>query len=63
MEFNAKQQKSAKNLATKQTPGTFRKPHRKAPGTRIGILMDWREASNKSGKMSGRYGRAHRDGR
>lgn len=61
MEFNAKQ--TAKNLATKQTPNSFRKPHRKAPGTRIGILMDWREGSNRSGKMSGRYGRALRDGR
>lgn len=36
---------------------------RKAPGTRIGLLMDWREGSTKSGRLSGRYGRSLRDGK
>lgn len=36
---------------------------RKAPGTRLGTLEDWREASGRSGKPSARHGRAVRDGR
>jgi len=35
---------------------------RKAPGTRLGTLQDWREGSGKSG-VSGRHGHAIRDGR
>lgn len=39
----------------------LRKPTSKAPGTRIGILQDWRGASN--GKGPGQVGRTLRDGR
>jgi hypothetical protein len=35
---------------------------RKAPGTRLGTLQDWREGCGKSG-VSGRHGAAIRDGR
>jgi hypothetical protein len=42
---------------------TFRKSGRKAPGTRLGMLNDWREGSTESGKVSSRYGHAIRDGR
>ena len=35
---------------------------RKAPGTRLGTLEDWRGDSGKSG-VSGRHGHAIRDGR
>ena len=37
-----------------------RKSVRKAPGTRVGTLVDWREASRNS---SGRHGSVLRDGR
>lgn len=37
-------------------------PARKAPGTRLGTLQDWR-GSNNSGKVSGRHGQMIRDGR
>ena len=47
----------------KQTRSSFRKSVRKAPGTRIGTFIDWREGSGKSGKISGSYGHAVRDGR
>ena len=36
---------------------------RKAPGTRLGTLEDWREGSTKSGKPKGRHGQSIRDGR
>ena len=36
---------------------------RKAPGTRLGTILNWRSASNGSGKISGRHGHAIRDGR
>lgn len=39
------------------------KSGRKAPGTRLGMLDDWREGSAKSGKLSGRHGHTIRDGR
>jgi hypothetical protein len=35
---------------------------RKAPGTRLGTLQDWRGGSVKS-SISGRHGHAIRDGR
>ena len=63
MPLNAQQPKAEKNLTGKQTQNSFNKSVRKAPGTRIGILMDWREGSAKSGRISGPYGRAIRDGR
>lgn len=36
---------------------------RKAPGTRLGTLQDWRGGSGKSGELSGRHGHTLRDGR
>lgn len=37
---------------------------RKAPGTRLGTMLDWRGDANKSGKISGgRHGHGIRDGR
>lgn len=36
---------------------------RKAPGTRVGTLLDWRGDSNGSAKIMGRHGQAIRDGR
>jgi hypothetical protein len=49
--------RSKKNVtATPQADST-----RKAPGTRIGTLFDWREGSTKS--VSGRHGHTIRDGR
>ena len=36
---------------------------RKAPGTRLGTLLDWRGDANGSGKIAGRHGQAIRDGR
>jgi hypothetical protein len=40
----------------------LRKLHRKAPGTRVGMLQDWRQGST-SGKASRRETNALRDGR
>ena len=39
----------------------FRIPTRKAPGTRLGILQNWRGESTL--KSSGRFGTTFRDGR
>jgi hypothetical protein len=39
------------------------KSGRKVPGTRLGILQDWREGSSKSGKPPVGVGKACRDGR
>jgi len=36
---------------------------RKAPGTRLGTLQDWRGADHNSAKLSGRHGHSIRDGR
>lgn len=57
-----------KNVETPSTgkqnsTATFRNSGRKAPGTRLGMLNDWREGSTKSGKVSSRHGHAIRDGR
>ena len=41
----------------------FPKSGRKAPGTRMGMLQDWREGSSKPGKISVGIGKAVRDGR
>ncbi len=61
MPFNVQQQ-AMKNLIEKREP-SFGKCNRKAPGTRMGTLIDWREGSIKAGKDSSRYGHALRDGR
>ena len=46
-----------KNLTAKSQANSVRK----APGTRIGTLFDWREASSNSEKN--RHGHTIRDGR
>lgn len=51
----------SKNM--KRTMGVTRKSHSKAPGTRVGVLLDWREGSAKAGKTSDRCGSVVRDGR
>lgn len=60
---NVKQQKreSAPKAKRELTTSSFRKPGRKAPGTRYGTIEDWREGSNKA--VSGRHGQTVRDGR
>lgn len=40
-----------------------RKPHAKAPGTRLGTIQDWRGASGKCGKTGAERRNAFRDGR
>lgn len=45
-----------------RTPASHRSV-RKAPGTRLGLLRDWREGSNMSGKTSVGIGKMLRDGR
>jgi len=59
---NMKQMQENSTVAQAQPTATLIKP-RKTPGTRLGILQDWREASNKSGKTSAGIGKALRDGR
>jgi len=49
----------SKNTKQPRMESASRKPARKAPGTRIGSLEDWRGGSIKSG----RRGNALRDGR
>ena len=51
--------KAKRNLTTVSSG----KSGRKAPGTRLGMLDDWREGSTKSGKLTVRYGHTLRDGR
>jgi len=36
---------------------------RKAPGTRLGTVQDWRVANSSSGNTAGRHGQTIRDGR
>lgn len=54
-----KNSKSAQGRLTAAHP----KSGRKAPGTRMGMLQDWREGSIKSGKTSVGIGKTLRDGR
>jgi hypothetical protein len=51
------------NEVKRNQENSFRKPIRKAPGTRMGTVQDWRGEINKSGKTSGRHGQSIRDGR
>ena len=59
---NKRNQQTQKNSSTKQVTAS-RNPGRKAPGTRVGTLNDWRQASGNSGKPAGRHGQSIRDGR
>jgi hypothetical protein len=63
MPKNAKHKSMVKNQEAKQTQSSLRTSGRKAPGTRYGILIDWRCGSTKSGRFSDRYGRSLRDGK
>jgi hypothetical protein len=63
MPLNMQLEEMGNNSTGKQTQSSFRRSGRKAPGTRIGLLIDWREGSTKSGKILARHGRAFRDGR
>jgi len=63
MPLNVQHEAMVKNLTGKQGQGSLRTTGRKAPSTRIGLFIDWREGSTKSRGLSGRYGRSMRDGR
>ena len=47
--------------AAQNNEASFRKSIRKAPGTRVGTIQDWRAAG--SAKSLGRHGASIRDGR
>jgi hypothetical protein len=56
--------KEKTNMANKKQQHTVNSVSTRKPlGTRLGTIQDWRAGSNKSGKLSGRYGSAVRDGR
>lgn len=58
-----KQEKKKGSMeALVQFATTGRNSRSKAPGTRAGTLLDWREGSGKSGKTSGGRGNVIRDG-
>ena len=62
MPFNMKRESTVKNPAAREAQSSLRQSGRKAPGTRIGLYIDWRGAA-VSEKPSDRYGRSLRDGR
>ena len=61
--LKVKRHTMGQNLSRKQAQNTFHQSSGKAPGTRIGVLIDWRDSSANPGRQSGRYGRSLRDGR
>ena len=61
--LNVQQQPVAKSSTRKQAQSAFHRSGGKAPGTRIGVLIDWRDSSANRGRQSGRYGRSLRDGK
>jgi hypothetical protein len=63
MPFNVQHEATVKKLTGKQAQSSLRTSGRKAPGTRYGILIDWRGESTSSGRLSDRYGRSLRDGK
>ena len=63
MPLNMKHESMVKNPTAKQAQSSVRPSGRKAPGTRYGILIDWRCGSTTSGRFSDRYGRSVRDGK
>jgi len=63
MPLNMKHESMVKKPTAKQAESSLRPSGRKAPGTRIGLFIDWREGSATSGRLSDRYGRSMRDGR
>ena len=62
MPINAKHKTTEKNMTVKPAQASLPKSGRKAPGTRVGVFIDWR-GSSKSAILSDRYGRSIRDGR
>jgi hypothetical protein len=62
MPFDAKHKTTEKNMTVKPARASLPKSSRKAPGTRVGVFIDWR-GSSKSAILSDRYGRSIRDGR
>ncbi len=60
---NAKQQEIRNTTEAREPLATLRESRRKAPGTRLGSIDDWREGCNELGRISGRHGHALRDGR
>ena len=58
-----KQMQKDSTAVGQRLPAALPKSRRKAPGTRLGILQDWREGSNKAGKTSIGIGKTLRDGR
>jgi hypothetical protein len=63
MPNKVQQEAMEKQVTGKQARSSSRTSGRKAPGTRIGLLFDWRGESTNSGKLSDRYGHAVRDGK
>ena len=62
--LNQEQRVMGKNVSGKGEPlSSFGNSGRKAPGMRLGTVQDWRQASGKQGRTSGRHGHAIRDGR
>lgn len=55
--------KDANQPMKRNHESSVRKAVRKAPGTRVGTIQDWRGANNNSGKSSARHGQSIRDGR
>ena len=55
--------KTKQEATEKNAQSSLRTSGTKPSGTRIGLLIDWREGSAKSGKTADRYGRSVRDGR
>jgi len=55
--------KNANQPVKQNQENSFRKPMRKAPGTRLGTVQDWRGENNSSRKTAGRHGHSIRDGR
>jgi hypothetical protein len=62
MPLNMKDESMVKNPTAKQAESSVGTSGRKAPGTRYGILIDWRGGTTTSGRRSDRYGRSLRDG-
>ncbi|HET6979319.1 MAG TPA: hypothetical protein VFI24_23510 [Pyrinomonadaceae bacterium] len=54
---------NTENTKQANQENSFRKSIRKAPGTRVGTIQDWRAANGNSAKPLGRHGASVRDGR
>lgn len=63
MPSNMQHEELMKKATGKKTQSSLRTSGRKARGTRIGVLSNWREGSTTSRGLPGRYGRSVRDGR